>query len=187
MTEPAKTEPAKTDGEGGPVRFMPQLISLDYTIRPNPVAEAFGSALADGRITGHQCPNCHLVYVPPKGFCPICTIETTSEHEVPVADTGIVTAWTVLTPIQYSGQQERFDYALASILLEGADGTVGQQRLLEIPLDEIRLGLKVAAVWAPPDQREADDRGYGLGTAVDGWRPTGEPDAPAADYLEHTL
>lgn len=176
-----------TDDEGGPVRFMPQLISLDYTVRTNPVAEAFGAALGTGHITGHKCPNCALVYCPPKGFCPICTIETTAEHEVTVTDKGIVTSWTVLTPIQYAGQQERHDYALASILLEGADGTVGQQRLIDIGLDEIRPGLHVAAVWAPEDQREADDRGYGLGTAIDGWRPTGEPDAPAAIYQDHTL
>ncbi|MCU1499074.1 MAG: hypothetical protein JWM47_3027 [Acidimicrobiales bacterium] len=184
MSEPDAGPEATDDG---PVRFMPQLISLDYTVRTNPVATAFGAALAQGRITGHRCPSCQLVFVPPKGFCPICTVVTTAEHEVPIADRGMVTGWTVLTPIQYTGQQERHDYALASILLEGADGTVGQQRLLEVPLDEIRLGLRVEAVWAAEDQRVADDRGYGLGTAIDGWRPTGEPDAPAAAYQEHTL
>lgn len=186
MTD-APTPTAETDDDGGPVRFMPQLISLDYTVRTNPVAAAFGAALADGRITGHQCPQCGLVYVPPKGFCPIDTIETTAEHEVAITDHGIVTSWTVLTPIQYTGQQERHDYALASILLEGASGTIGQQRLLDVPLDEIRMGLRVEAVWAPPDQREPDDRGYGLGTAIDGWRATGQPDAPASDYQDHTL
>lgn len=187
MAETVESEPVPSAEDGGPVRFMPQLISLDYTVRTNPMAGAFGAALADGRITGHRCPKCHLVYVPPKGFCPICTIETTAADEVAVADQGIVTSWTVLTPIQYHGQTERSDYALASVLLGGADGTIGQQRLLEVPLDQIRLGLQVEAVWAPPDQREPDDRGYGLGTAIEGWRPTGEPDAPAAEYEKHTL
>lgn len=173
--------------DDGPVQFMPQLISLDYTVRTNPVAAAFGAALGEGRITGHRCPSCSLVYVPPKGFCPICTVPTTSADEMEVADRGLITSWTVLTPIQYAGQQEREDYALASVLLDGADGTIGQQRLVEVALDEIRMGLRVEAVWAPEDQREPDDRGYGLGTAIDGWRPTGEPDAPAAQYEKHTL
>lgn len=181
------TDVEVAEDDGGPVRFMPQLISLDYTVRTNPVAAAFGVALGEGRITGHRCPSCGLVYVPPKGFCPIDTIETTAEHEVAVTDHGIVTSWTVLTPIQYAGQQERHDYALASILLEGASGTIGQQRLVDVPLDEIRMGLRVEAVWAPPDQRVPDDRGYGLGSAIDGWRPTGQPDAPASDYEDHTL
>lgn len=173
--------------ETGPVRFMSQLIGLDYTVRTNPVAAAFGETLTAGRITGHRCPNCQLVFVPPKGFCSICVIPTGPEDEVEIADRGIVTSWTVLTPIQYTGQQERSDYALASILLEGASGTIGQQRLLDVPLDEIRMGLRVEAVWAPPEDRTADDRGYGLGNAVEGWRATGEPDAPKADYEEHTL
>jgi len=171
----------------GPVVFMSQLISLDYLVKINPVAAAFGETLAGGRITGHRCPSCSLVYVPPKGFCPICVVPTTAADEVDIADRGIVTSWTVLTPIQYAGQQERHDYALASILLEGADGTIGQQRLLDVPLDEIRMGLRVAAVWAPEDERVPDDRGYGLGTAITGWKPTGDPDAPEADYREHTL
>lgn len=170
-----------------PVRFMAQLIGLDYTLRTNPVAQAFGDTLAAGRITGHRCPRCGLVFVPPKGFCSICVIATGPDDEVEVADRGLVTSWTVLTPIQYTGQQERSDYALASILLDGADGTIGQQRLMEVAPDEIRMGLRVTAVWAPPGMREADDRGYGLGTAIEGWRPTGEPDAPRADYEKHTL
>lgn len=169
------------------VRFLRQLIGLDYSVRINPTARAFGAALAEGRITGHRCPSCALVYVPPKGFCPICTVPTGPGDEVAVSDRGIVTSWTVLTPIQYSGQEERHDYALASILLEGADGTVGQQRLVEVALDEIRMGLRVEAVWAPEDEREPDDRGYGLGTAVSGWRPTGEDDAPPEAYREHVL
>ncbi|HEX2578740.1 MAG TPA: OB-fold domain-containing protein [Aquihabitans sp.] len=185
MTDQTASPPQADDG--GPVRFMPQLISLDYTVRTNPVAQAFGDALAEGRISGHRCPSCELVYVPPKGFCPICTIPTSAADEVEVADRGIVTSWTVLTPIQYTGQKERADYALASLLLEGADGTIGQQRLVDVPLDEIRQGLRVEAVWAPPGEREPDDRGYGLGSAVTGWRATGEPDAPAADFEKHTL
>ncbi len=179
--------PDATDEAEGDVRFVRQLIGLDYAVRTNPTAAAFGAALAEGRITGHRCPSCGLVYVPPKGFCPICTVPTTAADEVVVADRGLVTSWTVLTPIQYAGQKERDDYALASILLDGADGTVGQQRLVEVALDEIRMGMRVEAVWAPEDEREPDDRGYGLGTAVAGWRPTGEPDAPPEAYGEHVL
>ncbi|HEV7723365.1 MAG TPA: OB-fold domain-containing protein [Iamia sp.] len=176
-----------SDDTDGPVRFMPQLIGLDYTIRTNPVAAAFGAALAEGHITGHRCPSCQRVYAPPKGYCPICCVATGADDLVEVADRGLITSWTVLTPIQYAGQKEREDYALASILLDGADGTIGQQRLTDVPLDEIRMGLRVEAVWAPPDERVGDDRGYGLGTAVSGWRPTGEPDAPPSAYQDHTL
>lgn len=183
-TDTTGPEGAESDA---PVRFMPQLIGLDYTVRTNPVAAAFAETLTEGRITGHRCPQCQSVFVPPKGFCSLCVVPTGPDDEVEITDRGIVTSWTVLTPIQYTGQKERADYALASVLLEGASGTIGQQRLLEVAMDQIRLGMRVEAVWAPPDERTADDRGYGLGNAVEGWRPTGAPDAPKADFADHTL
>jgi uncharacterized OB-fold protein len=112
------------------------------------------------------------------------------DTEVEVTDKGTVTAFTILTPIQYHGQQEREDYALASILLDGADGTVGQQRLLDVPLEQVRTGLRVQAVWAAEDQRGGDGggaMGFGFGSAITGWEPTGEPDADPASYAEHAL
>jgi uncharacterized OB-fold protein len=171
-----------------PVKFMPQMISLDYAIRTAPVSREFGRKMEAGQITGHKCPQCGRVYVPPKGFCPICVVETSAADEVPVADRGVVTSWTVLTPIQYHGQKERSDYALASILLDGASGTIGQQRLLDIELEKIRMGMWVEAVWAPEDKRGADDtRGWGFGSAITGFAPTGEPDAGPEIYEGHQL
>ncbi len=171
-----------------PVTFMPQVISLDYEVRVSPVHRRFGQRLHDGVITGHRCPECGLVYVPPRGYCPLCVVPTGEADEVDVADRGTVTSWTVLTPIQYHGQTEREDYALASILLDGADGTVGQQRLVDFPLDEIRMGLRVEAVWAGAgDRASVDPRGYGFGDAITGWRPTGEPDADRSRYEKHVL
>ena len=173
---------------GGPVMFMQQVISLDYTIRTAPVSQEFARKMHEGRITGHRCPQCALVYVPPKGFCPICVVATSDADEIEVADRGVVTSWTVLTPIQYHGQKEREDYALASILLDGASGTAGQQRLLDIPLEQIRMGMRVEAVWAPEDTRGKDDsRGWGFGSSITGFRPSGEPDAGPEVYEKHQL
>ncbi len=172
-----------------PVRFIQQLISLEYEVVRPPVSQAFGAALVEGRIIGHRCPDCGLVYVPPKGFCPICVVETTAQDRVEVSDRGAVVSWTVLTPIQYHGQQEREDYALASILLDGASGTIGQQRLLEVPLDEIHVGLRVEALWAEPDQRhnDAGARGWNFGASILGWQPSGESSTDPTALAEHTI
>jgi uncharacterized OB-fold protein len=182
-------ETSVEDDPDAPVRFMQQVISLDYAVRTSPINRYFGRRLRDGQIVGHRCPSCGLVYVPPRGFCPICVVETSEADEVEISDKGIVTSWTVLTPIQYHGQTEREDYALASILLDGADGTIGQQRLTDVALDQIRMGMRVEAVWADGSDtdRGGDVRGYGFGNAIEGFRPTGEPDAPRAAYEKHTL
>lgn len=186
MTDTAERPPEE---DTGPVRFMQQHIALDYAVRVSPLAERFGEQLRSGRIVGHRCPSCGLVYVPTRAFCAMCTVAMGEADELDLADRGIVTSFTVLTPIQYHGQKERDDYALASILLEGADGTVGQQRLLDVPLDHIRMGMRVQAVWAPEEERAsaAGDRGYGFGNAITGWRPTGDADAATEEFAEHVL
>ncbi len=175
--------------EGGPVRFMRQHIALDYKVSVSPLAERFGELLRAGRIVGQKCPSCGLVYVPTRAFCPMCTVAMGEEHELELADRGTVTSFTLLTPIQYHGQKEREEYALASILIDGADGTVGQQRITDVALDDIRMGMRVEAVWAPEDERTNDpgDRGYGFGNAIRGWRPTGEPDVSPDEFAEHVL
>jgi uncharacterized protein len=173
----------------GPVRFMQQHIALDYVMRVSPLSLRFGDQLRSGRIVGHKCPSCGLVYVPTRAFCPMCTVAMGEQDELELAQVGTVTSFTVLTPIQYHGQKEREDYALASILIDGADGTVGQQRLTDVALDEIRMGMRVEAVWTPEAERveAADSRGFGFGDAIRGWRPTGEPDRSRDAFAEHVL
>ena len=176
---------------GEPVQFMSQMVSIEYPApEPTLVSRHFGEQLAAGRIVGHQCPRCGKVYVPPRGYCPVCVVPTTDADEVEVADRGTVTTFSVITPIQYQGQEETDDYVLATILLDGADMTVGQQRLDGIPIDDVHSGMRVEAVWAPEAERKgASGPGPagGLGGAVTGWRPTGEPDAPLDQYDEHIL
>lgn len=178
-----------SDAADGPVRFMQQHIALDYAVRVSPLARRFGEQLRAGRIVGQKCPRCGLVYVPTRAFCALCVVGMGPDDEVDLAETGTVTSFTVLTPIQYHGQKEREDYALASVLIDGANGTVGQQRLTDVPLDQIRMGMRVQAVWAPDEERQHDpgDRGYGFGNAITGWRPTGEPDVSQEAFAEHML
>ena len=170
-----------------PVRFMQQVVSLEYKFRPSPILLEYGEALRAGRITGHRCPECGLVYVPPTGFCALCVVPTNArDHVVEVQDRGIITSFTVVDPVQYRGQKEREVYAEASLLLDGASGAMGQQRIAEIPLDQVRMGMRVEAVWLSKDERKFDPRG-GLTGAIKHWKPTGEPDAPLADFSEHII
>lgn len=176
----------------GPVAFISQMVNLDYKIVTSPVHERFDRQMREGRIVGHKCPQCGKVYVPPRGFCPLCCVVTTQSHEAEVKDAGVVTSFTVITPIQYRGQKERDEYVLASVLLDGADGTVGQQRIGGIPSEQVRMGMRVKAIWAKQGAEEEGGgqgarAGWGLGAMVEHWEPTGEPDAPREHYQEHML
>ena len=172
-----------------PVSFMQQMVSLEYKLRASPVAVDFARRLCAGTITGHACPECGLVYTPPSGFCSLCVVPTNGrEHEVEISDRGTVTAFTVVDPIQYPGQKEHGVYAVASIILDGASGTIGQQRLGDVDLDRVRMGMRVEAVWLPEEKRkDSAAMGAGLASAIHHWRPVDEPDTPLEEFAEHII
>jgi uncharacterized OB-fold protein len=182
----ATTNGASTED---PVQFMQQVIGLDYAIRPSPLQKLFSAAIREGRIVGHKCPECGLVYVPPKGYCPLCCVLTDASNETRVKDTGVVSSFTVVTPIQYPGQEETEEYVVASVLLDGSDSTIGQQRIEDIPHNEVRSGMRVKAEWIPEAERTDDGGmwGGGFGNAIKHWVPTGEPDAPESQYGKHVF
>lgn len=163
-----------------PVTMMKQVVSVGYAMRPSPIQARYAKEIAQRRIVGHKCPECGLVYVPPRGYCGICVVETTWERDaVQVTDKGTVTSFTVVTPVQYPGQEEKDVYVVASILLDGASMTLGQQRVGEIAPEDVRTGLRVEAEWA--------SAGDGKGFQIKHWGPCGEPDVPIEELADHVL
>jgi uncharacterized OB-fold protein len=131
--------------------------------------------MASGRIVGQRCPSCQKVYVPPRGSCPTCAVPTA--EEVPVADTGTVTTFCIVN-IPFAGQAVRVPYVSASVLLDGAD--IPMFHLVqEVDAQDVRMGMRVQAVWAPPEELAPDVN------SIRYFRPTGEPDAPFESYREH--
>ena len=168
---------------------MEHHVALTYEEALTPVLDRYVDALIDGRIIGHKCPSCGRVYVPGKGYCPLCVVETTEKDEIEVADTGTVTGFTIVTPVAYYGQEETEPFVWASVLLDGSNGTLGGQDIINIPREQVRSGLRVRAVWKPKEQRSGDavsNRGWGsVASAIDAFEPTGEPDMPREQYEEH--
>ena len=105
-----------------PVQFMSHHTAVEYKVPPpSALSVHFGEELAKARIIGHRCPQCSKVYMPPRGYCPLCVVETTEADEVDVSTDGTVTTFSVITPLQYQGQEETEDYVQGTILLDGAD------------------------------------------------------------------
>jgi len=165
--------------------------AVEYAIpEPTLLGVHFAKQLRQGRIVGHKCPQCGKVYVPPRGYCPLCVVETTAADEVEIADRGTITTFSIITPLQYQGQQETDDYVQETLLLDGSDTTLMVTGVQDIAIADVRTGLRVEAVWAPEGERgeaAVGIRGMGLGDAVAGWRPTGEPDLSREALAEHIL
>lgn len=171
----------------GPVTMMDYFMQLEYQELLCPVVKTYARHLLEGKLTGHKCPSCGLVYLPPRGYCPICVVETTDANEITLADTGTVANYTVVTPVQYYGQEETEPFVRASIVLDGEGGMMNLQDIVDVPVDEVRVGMRVAAVWKPESERSIDEitnRSWGSAEGcIVGWRSTGEPDVPAEQFL----
>jgi uncharacterized OB-fold protein len=168
---------------------MEHLVSLTYREKLTENLNRYADALLQGRILGHKCPSCRRVYVPGKGYCPLCVVTTTEADEVEVPDTGTLTGFTIVTPVNYYGQQKTEPFVYASVLLDGADTTLGGQDITGVPHSELRAGLRVKARWKPASQRSVEgmsNRGWGgFGDVVESFEATGEPDADPNIYKEH--
>jgi uncharacterized OB-fold protein len=161
-----------------PVTMVTTPVRLGYDHTVSPGESAYLRALAQGRLIGQRCPRCHKVYVPPRGACPTCGVPTTTEVELP--DTGIVTTFCVVN-VPFQGQRVATPYVAASVLIDGADIAFGHL-ILGCPTQEVRMGMRVAAVWRTAE--DAEDAA-GAPHAIDHFRPTGEPDAPYDSYAHH--
>lgn len=171
------------DAASEQVEMMEYFMQLEYHELLAPIVRRYADCLMEGRIIGHKCPKCGLVYVPPRGYCPIDVIETGEADEVTLENKGTVGNYTIVTPVQYYGQEETEPFVRASIVLDPPGGMMSLQDILDVPVDEVRVGMRVEAAWLPEGERttaELSNRSWGSAEGViRGWRPTGEPDVPA--------
>lgn len=169
-------ETPETRAGGGvdePVTMMEYDASIAYRIPITANIQRAEAASEQGRFLGLRCPICSRTYTGGRSFCPIDAIELTTEHEVDLPHSGVLTNYTVITPTQYPGQTATEPFARVHVWLDGTDVVLGYQTLLEVPNDEIRIGMRLKAVWAGGGEHSDNPRAEG---GLIGFAPTGEPD-----------
>lgn len=113
--------------------------------------------------------------MPPRAADPV-TGNPTSEY-TEVDDVGVLTTFTIIR-IPFEGQKLKPPYCFGAIVLNGADIPI-YHLISGVPHDEIRMGMRVKAVWKPREDWE---------TSLENilyFEPTGEPDAEFESYKEH--
>ena len=150
-------------------------VSLDYLYAASPEESAFYRGLNEGRILGQRCPTCQKVYVPPRSACP--ADGTPTAEEIEVSQTGTITTFCIVN-VPFLGQKIIPPYVSAYVLLDGADIAV-LHLILGVPADEVRMGMRVKAVWKPREEWT-----YSLEN-IDHFEPTGDPDADYDTYRHH--
>lgn len=174
---PVSGGPSNGDADAAPepVTMMDYKASITYTTPvPDNVIRA-EQAADQGRFLGLKCPTCGRTYTGGRGYCPVDSLELTPENEVDLPQTGVLTSYTIVTPIQYPGQTETEPFSRVHVLLDGTDVVLSYQPLVDVPNEDIRIGMRLAPVWASEAEKNdpaADTRESGL----IGWIPTGQPD-----------
>ncbi len=167
-----------------PVTMMEYDASIAYRLPITANVRRAEEAGSQGRFLGLRCPICSRTYTGGRGFCPIDSIELTSEHEVDLPHTGVLTNYTIITPTQYPGQTATEPFARIHVWLDDTDVVLGYQTLLEIPNEELRIGMRMKAVWDTTGAGRDNPRAEG---GLLGFAPTGEPDVENPELVNKLL
>ena len=168
------TLPASLQGVD-PVKSIRTPASLQYTYSAGLASSRFLHQVAQKRLVGQRCPVCQKVYVPSRGSCPTDGVPTTEDVEL--SNSGTVTTYCVVN-VPFAGQSIEIPYICAQVLLDGANLSF-MGLLQEIPTDQIRMGMRVEAVWVEPEELTPSL------ASVKYFRPNGEPDADYETYKEY--
>ena len=158
--------------EREPVTMMAAPLHLDYVFTAGEAQSKNLHGLEQGKFIGQRCPKCKKVYTLSRGSCPTDGVPTTEDVEL--SNSGTVTTYCVVN-VPFAGQAIEIPYICAQILLDGANLSF-MGLIQEVPTDQIRMGMRVEAVWVPPEE---------LGptmASVKYFRPNGEPDADYETY-----
>jgi uncharacterized OB-fold protein len=157
-----------------PVKSIVTPVRVEYTFTPGRASQKFLRGIEKGKLMGQRCPSCKKVYVPPRGACPRCAVPTA--EEVQISDKGTVVIYSVVR-VPSQNIEIELPYCAAHILLDGAD-IAFQGLIQECPVEEIRAGMRVQAVWKPESE---------WGTSFENirhFRPIDEPDVPYEQFKE---
>jgi uncharacterized OB-fold protein len=164
-----------TAGLAEPATMVITPITLKYQHSASPEESRYLRALAEGRLVAQRCPACEKVYLPPRGACPTCGVPT--RDEVELDGKGTITTFCIVN-VPFPGQKTKPPYVYAAIVVDGTDIPM-LHLILGCPADEVRMGMRVEAVWKPREEWGTTPQN------IDHFRPADEPDAPFESYAHH--
>ena len=156
-----------------PVKYVDANLYLPYHYNAGDCRARFLHALKDKKILGSKCSKTGKVFVPPLVSAP--DTFAPCDELVEVSDRGVITTFCIVN-IPVIGRDLQLPYVAASVALDGAALSIFSA-IQECKPDEVRMGMRVEAVWKPDGERQGsfEDILY--------FRPTGEPDVPLESFI----
>jgi uncharacterized OB-fold protein len=125
---------------------------LKYSWASGVAISRFLNELKNAKIIARKCNHCKRILVPPRMFCEDCFRST--DEWVYVSDTGTINTYSIAY-VGTDASRLKEPLYVAVINIDGATAGMGFLHLLgEIKSEkELKIGLKVQAVWRPPAER----------------------------------
>jgi len=139
------------DFEEGKVIFTTWTPKLKYAWDAGIAIGRYLAELKKGRLIGVRCRRCRRVMIPPRNFCELCFRPT--DEWVYLQDTGTVITFS-LCYVTWDVKRIKEPQIPAVIQIDGASQGMGIMHLLgEVDPEEVKIGMRVKAVWKPPEER----------------------------------
>jgi hypothetical protein len=144
-----------SDVKDGKVLSLHWKPDLQYAWDDGVAIGRYLAELKNGKIIARKCNKCRRIMLPPRMFCEYCWVPT--DEWVYVKDTGKVNTWAVCYVNWDASRIKKGEkpHLPTVVEIDGASpGTGMLHKLGEVDPSEIKVGMKVKAVWKKPSERE---------------------------------
>jgi uncharacterized protein len=125
-------------------RALTPPISL-AALHPDAWTEPFWIAASQHRLTCQRCAACGTFRMPPTAFCPACRSQEVTWEDL--SGRGTVFSFTVARHALTPELADCLPYVVAVIDLDGAPGARLVANVIDIDVEDVRVGLAVDVVW----------------------------------------
>jgi uncharacterized OB-fold protein len=145
------TSLSEEDFTSGKVLYHYDQLRGDYAWDTGIAIGSYLAALKEGRLLGARCATCRKIVVPPRLVCEWCF--HLMDDFVDLQDTGVVNTFS-LCYVTWDVQRIKEPEIPAVIEIDGASPLHGiLHKLGEVDPQKVRIGMRVKAVWKPPQER----------------------------------
>jgi uncharacterized OB-fold protein len=156
MTSKIETFPGTPLSEGdfkeGKISFRHDQMNAQFAWDRGIAIGRYLDALRDGYLLGSYCQTCRKTVIPPRTVCEWCF--RPMDSYVRLEDTGTVNTFS-LCYVTWDVKRIQEPELPAVIEIDGASPLHGiMHKLGEVEPEEVRIGMRVKAVWKPDSERE---------------------------------
>jgi uncharacterized OB-fold protein len=144
-------EMTSEDFRAGKYFVFPYSARFRYSWDTGEAVSRFLAELKNGKIIARKCKSCGRTLIPPRMFCERDFVPT--DEWVYVKDTGTVKTYSI-SYLAADASRLREPIVVAVVDIDGASDGMGMLHILKgVSKDQIRIGMRVKAVWKPKAKR----------------------------------